>query len=366
MENKFNLHDSITIADTRKKFIFWDIDGTLAPYRFNGHVGDPNGTNNGQSIEEIEVGIFLERNPSKHMQKVLAECEAEENIVMGHCQNDKEKSDKYLWLDIHYPMIKERNLTSENIPKYQTILNYCDSHNIGLQDVIYVDDVIPFLREAEKHGIKSYHISSFLDWEYQERCSYKLGYDIPEEILNMKLTDCLCKHVFSTDGSQGANERSWKLLMASIDVGYKYCLWNTFAGHIKDFDYDMGRILKMEDDGYEHALRIVKCKYDFSDSMYYWCDNIHSSIMYLRKHGLDVRLRDLPFYVVDITDITPQVLSYNNSVRNCEDDVKGAIQSAYQRKEWSNSREIVDIGYTIGDFIKENYEFYTFKNSSII
>ena len=71
MANKFNLYDSITIADTRGKFIFWDIDGTLAPYRFNGHVGDPNGTNNGQSIEEIEVGIFLERNPSKHMQKVL-------------------------------------------------------------------------------------------------------------------------------------------------------------------------------------------------------------------------------------------------------------------------------------------------------
>ena len=101
MANKFNLYDSITIADTKGKFIFWDIDGTLAPYRFNGHVGDPNGTNNGQSIEEIEAGIFLERNPSKHMQKVLAECEAKENIVMGHCQNGKEKSDKHLWLDMH-------------------------------------------------------------------------------------------------------------------------------------------------------------------------------------------------------------------------------------------------------------------------
>ena len=32
---------------------------------------------------------------------------------------------------------------------------------------IYVDDVISFLREAERKGIKSYHISSFLDWDYQ-------------------------------------------------------------------------------------------------------------------------------------------------------------------------------------------------------
>lgn len=30
-----------------------------------------------------------------------------------------------------------------------------------------VDDVLRFLREAERKGIKSYHISSFLDWEYQ-------------------------------------------------------------------------------------------------------------------------------------------------------------------------------------------------------
>lgn len=32
---------------------------------------------------------------------------------------------------------------------------------------MYVDDVIPFLREAERKGIKPYHISSFLDWDYQ-------------------------------------------------------------------------------------------------------------------------------------------------------------------------------------------------------
>ena len=34
-------------------------------------------------------------------------------------------------------------------------------------DVLFVDDVIPFLREAERKGIRSYHISSFLDWDLQ-------------------------------------------------------------------------------------------------------------------------------------------------------------------------------------------------------
>ena len=39
--------------------------------------------------------------------------------------------------------------------------------NIDLKNVIYVDDVLSFLKEAERNGICSYHISSFLDWNYQ-------------------------------------------------------------------------------------------------------------------------------------------------------------------------------------------------------
>lgn len=40
---------SISIKDTMGKIIFWDLDGTLAPYRFNGHVADPDGANTGMS-----------------------------------------------------------------------------------------------------------------------------------------------------------------------------------------------------------------------------------------------------------------------------------------------------------------------------
>ena len=42
-------------------------------------------------------------------------------------------------------------------------------HDISLQDVVFVDDTIPFLREAERKGIKSFHISSFLDWDFEGR-----------------------------------------------------------------------------------------------------------------------------------------------------------------------------------------------------
>mgnify|MGYP002515899530 CR=1 FL=1 len=161
------MNGNAQVKDLKNKYVFWDIDGTLAPYRFNDHVGDPDGTNNGMSLKEIEEGVFLTRKPSKHMQNVLNTCKAKKHIVMGHCQVKKEMEDKQPWLDKYYPMIKEKLLVYEDISKAETILQYCRDNEIDLSEVVYVDDVIPFLREAERKGIRSYHISSFLDWDYQ-------------------------------------------------------------------------------------------------------------------------------------------------------------------------------------------------------
>lgn len=46
------------------------------------------------SLREIQDGVFLYREPSKYMQKVVAACGAKQNIVMGHCRVEKEKLDK--------------------------------------------------------------------------------------------------------------------------------------------------------------------------------------------------------------------------------------------------------------------------------
>ena len=157
---------SITKEILKDKYIFWDIDGVLAPYRFNGHVGDPTGTKNGMSLEEIEDGCFLHRKPIKKMQRIIENCESKENIIMGHCQVQKEMDDKQIWLDKYYPSIKERLLVFENIPKYQAILSYCELNKISISKVIFVDDTLSILREAEKYGINCWHISSFIDLDY--------------------------------------------------------------------------------------------------------------------------------------------------------------------------------------------------------
>lgn len=38
------INGMIEKSDLENKYVFWDIDGTLAAYRFNGHVADPEGT----------------------------------------------------------------------------------------------------------------------------------------------------------------------------------------------------------------------------------------------------------------------------------------------------------------------------------
>lgn len=151
-------------TELKDKYVFWDVDGVLAPYRFNGHLADPDGTENGMSLREIQDGVFLYREPSKYMQKVVAECGAKQSIAMGHCRVEKEKLDKEIWIDKFYPMIKERLLVYVDESKADTILCYCKEQNIDVKEVIFVDDTLLYLREAERKGITSYHISSFLDW----------------------------------------------------------------------------------------------------------------------------------------------------------------------------------------------------------
>lgn len=73
--------DFITSKDTKGKVIFWDIDGTLAPFRFNGHITAPDGTEYAMSDEEVKDGVFLHREPSRFMQSVIKTSEAKEHIL---------------------------------------------------------------------------------------------------------------------------------------------------------------------------------------------------------------------------------------------------------------------------------------------
>lgn len=188
---------------------------------------------------------------------------------------------------------------------------------------------------------------------------YTINNSVPNVFLEMYLKDLLCKHVFEINNS----EKATKLLEESGKLGYKWCQWNVYAGKPKCFEYDMGRILKMEEYEYNHSLRIVVCQYPFSKEKYIWTDNLHSTIRYIRKYGFGVKLKKIPFYVVDLTDFSkPTIYARKGHLRENKNDITGAVISAKARHNFSNSKDLVKIGYTVGDFIIDNPAFYDYEN----
>lgn len=120
----------------------------------------------------------------------------------------------------------------------------------------------------------------------------------------------------------------------------------------------------MEKNKYNHAIRIVICKYNFSDKTIVWTDNLHSTIKYIRKLGKDACLKDIPFYVVNLTNLKyPKVLSNNEILRPIISDILGAVSNAYFRYEMSNSKELINIGYTVNDMLNDSPELYTYHNT---
>lgn len=155
--HKYYLHKE----DFNNKIVFWDIDGTLAAYRFNGYM--THGFTE-RLKQDIENGVFLQRPPSKFAQKIINDISPIKNIILGHFVLDKEVQDKHIWLKKHFPMIKDYIFIKLYNSKADEILNYCKSNNIDLKDVMYIDDSINLIVEAQDKGIESWHISSLLDY----------------------------------------------------------------------------------------------------------------------------------------------------------------------------------------------------------
>lgn len=195
-----------------------------------------------------------------------------------------------------------------------------------------------------------------------ENLDIKIRENIAEDILNMKLTDMFCKHVIRCNPDV-LQIKAGKLYIESVKLGYNICEWGVHSGHPSDISYHIDKITKMEKDKYNHAMRIVICKYDFCDALIVWVDNLHSAIKYIRQYGKDVKLRNIPFYVVDISDYeNPSIYGYNGSLRENYEDILGAVSCAYKRFRRSNSKDLIEIGYTLEDFLHDNPMLYTELN----
>mgnify|MGYP001046913587 CR=1 FL=1 len=86
------------IKALRNKYVYVDIDGTLAEYRFNNHVSAKDGTTNGQTREEIENHIFLHSRPLKSIIKTLKRAKHDGIWICGAIISTVELQDKIVWL----------------------------------------------------------------------------------------------------------------------------------------------------------------------------------------------------------------------------------------------------------------------------
>lgn len=190
------------------------------------------------------------------------------------------------------------------------------------------------------------------------------NYKFKEQLLNTKLTELFCKHMIRNNSDE--KSKSNKLLNASHNIGYEWCECGSHEDFSSNLSHHIDIITKMERDEYNHAIRIVLCKYDFYDELVVWTDNLHSTIKYIRELGKNTCLKDVPFYVVDLTDLrSPRVLSNNETLRPVVSDILGAVSSAYFRYEMSNSSELIDIRYTVIDILNDNPELYTYHNTHL-
>lgn len=204
-------------------------------------------------------------------------------------------------------------------------------------------------------------VSDEEDWKFNLHIRTKITNG---DILNMKLVDLMCKHIIIHDTVSDAAK---KLLDYSVNAcNYSYCVWGSHDGHANDILYHIGHIHKMECDSFTLPIRIVRCKYPFSDKVYYWADNLHSTIKVIREFGRDVKLKDVDFYVVDITDLQNVVIrDPTNCIRKNFHDVMNIVECAYKRYRRSNDKHLVELHYTIADFLRDNPSLYTQFNTHL-
>ena len=189
------------LSRLNNKYYYIDLDGTLAEYRFNGHVSAKDGTTNGQTMEEIRNHIFLKSRPLKSVIKTLKRVKKEGIWICGALISPVELQDKMKWLKENCSDIKFNGyfwFVSEEY--WDTFLKYFNWHeNVlykickddtyietqygvvlkgskirmwdwiiehhfhKLEDAVFIDDTLPYLKYAEEKGVTAYHISSFIN-----------------------------------------------------------------------------------------------------------------------------------------------------------------------------------------------------------
>lgn len=171
--------------------------------------------------------------------------------------------------------------------------------------------------------------------------------EVNKKIEELKIIDMPCKHVLSLDSTKAKS-----LLEASHKIGYDQVMWGYGSGIYQNSEENriiqINTIRRMIYKGFTRGFRIV-----VDSSGYVWVDNLHSAIRDIIVWGHDVRIGDVPHYVVDLSSEIVKVMGDRNYISDSLQDIYGAISVSYKRDR-RTSDEVRQVGYTIGEFMNEN------------
>lgn len=153
-------------SDLRGKYVFWDVDGVLAEFRFCGKVHPNSGISGVLTQELVDAGAFEERKPIKSIQRLMKSCGAAGHYVLGRWMYEGEIRRKEPWLTKYYPEIKEYLWVDRHRRKVDVLALFLAEREINQCDAVFIDDTHEELWEVELCSeVTCYHISSLLDWE---------------------------------------------------------------------------------------------------------------------------------------------------------------------------------------------------------
>ena len=164
---------------------------------------------------------------------------------------------------------------------------------------------------------------------------------------NIALKDLLAKHVHAVD-----SDKAKVLLNLSLTMKYNTCRWGSVSKNFSE-QYQLNKIKKMDMDNVDNAIRIVVCKYPFSDEKYLWTDNLHTTIRHIRNNGIACKLNDIKYYIIEVENgVATRIINIRNSFSSSLGF--GSVESAIKRYKYSENKTLIALRYTVGDFLEEN------------
>lgn len=187
--------------------------------------------------------------------------------------------------------------------------------------------------------------------------TYLDDYDKYQDILNIYLKDCLCKHILNIN-----TNKSKELLKECNKINYNGVIWGYCNSFHKDSEINtliqISIIRNMISKNIKNSIRIIIDPFNNI-----WVDNLHTAIKEIIINDINIKLKDISIYIIDFKNIdNPIIVDINNSLDNDLNNIKGAIDCGYKRLSRCNQL-IGNINYTINDFLNENDFINLYKNS---